>query len=123
MTLTAEEVLAAAAARVERGWTQGALDWEGRQCAVGALLATCGFSSWSDYFAATTIMAMSPRASAVLAAARAMYKEITGIYSRTRNASVLCGELALWNDHPRRTAEEVATTLRNAKRHLPTPEP
>ena len=87
--MTPEEILAEAARLVERGWCQGTYrDTDGRVCLVGALNEASG-------------------------------RPCTYL-DEAWNA--VCLEIPQgpsdWNDTPGRTAEEVATALRNAKRWL-----
>lgn len=100
---TAEEILIEAAELVERpeGWCQGSLADRNRTqvCLEGALIQAClGIL----YLGESDLLGRDPE---LFRAYHAVRKEV----GRTP---------ALWNDQPGRTAEEVATVLRNSKRHL-----
>lgn len=95
--MTAEEVLAGAAALVERpgGWCQNALTLEdGSVCMLGALMQATGLG----------INGISTRP--YLQAFRAIRQEIG------------TPDLPAWNNAPEREQWEVGLALRNAKRHV-----
>ena len=99
--MTAEEVLAKAARIVEAGWYQGGyVSPDGTKvCAMGAIRVAAGerISELNSY-------RPSKVADPAIVALSYEVDDVRGI--------------GMWNDTPGRTAEEVATTLRNAKRHL-----
>jgi len=106
--MTAEEILAQAAELVERpdGWCQHRLfDSNGRVCLLGALFVAGGMMSLQGRATASFGDAVDAR----LDARKAVDRELRS----TDNYS-----LVDWNNAHGRTKEEVAATLRNAKRWL-----
>lgn len=95
--MTADEILARAAELVEASWGQAphdALNYErGPYCAGIAIQVAAAGQLCGDVDAAWT----------------AIIREIGGEYLL---------DIAEWNDAPGRCKEEVATALRNAKRHV-----
>lgn len=103
--MTAEELLARAADRVEKGWIQGAMV---DMIVGGAPFAFCtmgaiayDYSSWDSLEKDKAISAVA--------------HEIAGIPVHPISAR---GVIIDWNDTPGRIKEEVSTLLRNSKRHL-----
>jgi hypothetical protein len=109
--MTAEEILARAADLVDESWAQGDanINYDGGPwCAGVALNKAAKGQVWGmheDRDVVDTVMPKSPAGQAW----RAFCLEI-GV-TRIDN-------IPIWNDTPGRTQEEVATTIRNAKRWL-----
>jgi len=109
--MTAEEILANAADTVERGWCQFTRNNRQQQhCILGALdLAVAGHTGCEDLLG---FYQRGDLARTILhAVARELDLDDTNDF-RTE------GNIATWNNTEGRIAEEVATTLRNAKRWL-----
>lgn len=106
--MTAEEILAGAAARVERGWCQHTFTNGDKVCLVGAIAEVAGVYGRQLY---------KERMQRPLSARHPAQVALQAVREELETP----GEFgpALWNNAPGRTVEEVATVLRNSKRFLP----
>lgn len=122
--MTTGQVLEQAAGLIEQGWTTGWLWREGLNgrmayCALGAIFEASGcFSGWPTVLRDAEVGVASPTIEAMQAVAAEL--DAVPLTGSGRAAVLATGDaIARWNNTVASGATEVATTLRNAKRHLP----